>query len=206
MLEYKSHGENFRTHRCRCVLFEGYLGFWGFCRWMILSPEASQSKPPTIRWTNNIDSEGNKQESYVGINWIIVGSASVAQQLPIESCTEFLWDLRIISGHTLLQAPSSPENSWQKFKIVTYWYFGGCLLFLFTECLFSNCMFSFWGEAVFKGFSPWNHQSWGVPKRFNWIVPFEVKKKLLRWNFEKISVMLRWTPNLFLVTVYLKKP
>ena len=123
MLEYKSHGENFRTHRCRCVQVEGYLGFWGFCRWMILkssvSPEASQSKPPTIRWTNNIDSEGNKQESYLGINWIIVGSASVAQQLPIESCTEFLWNLRTISGHTTLQAPSSSENSCQKFKIVT---------------------------------------------------------------------------------------
>ena len=129
------------------------------------SPEASQSKPPTIRWTNNIDSEGNKQESYVGINWIIVGSASVAQQLPIESCTEFLWDLRIISEHTILQAPSSPENSCQKFKIVTYWYFGGCFWFLFTECLFSKCMFFWGGRSSVQRIFPLETTNLGGPQK-----------------------------------------
>ena len=52
MLEYKSHGKNFGTHRCRCVLFEGYLGFWGVLP-LDDSQIIRQSGSITIQTTND---------------------------------------------------------------------------------------------------------------------------------------------------------
>ena len=59
---------------------------------------------------------------------------------------------------------------------------------------------------MFKGFSPWKPPILGVPKKIQRIVPFEVKMSA-EVNFEMVpqTLMLRWTPNLFLVKCVLEK-